>query len=230
MIAIFNNEAEAIAYSEKIHKYLLAVRPNYNATKWAEPTEGVDGKWSVKAPPEYDNNRWGIPLDVTAELSTAEGKTKPLPEIGQKCDEGQYYLYKGDILKCRQTHNRTIYEPKDTPALFSFFRDNSAQLEWITGEWVEVGWIRIYNGLKYEVIQAHQTQSDWTPDKTPTLWKLVEEPSAEIPVWKQPTGAHDAYKKGDVVWFPTLNSTKYESLIDANVWSPTVYPAGWKKI
>lgn len=45
--------------------------------------------------------------------------------------------------------------------------------------------------------------------------------------WKQPTGAHDAYKKGDRVLF---NGSVYESLIDGNAYSPTAYPAGWKLI
>ncbi|MFA7115570.1 MAG: carbohydrate-binding protein [Candidatus Omnitrophota bacterium] len=43
----------------------------------------------------------------------------------------------------------------------------------------------------------------------------------------QPTGAHDAYQKGDRVLF---EGKTYESLIDANVWSPTSYPQGWKEI
>jgi len=44
-------------------------------------------------------------------------------------------------------------------------------------------------------------------------------------LWLQPTGAHDAYQMGDKV---TFQGGRYISLIDANVWSPTVYPAGWE--
>ena len=43
----------------------------------------------------------------------------------------------------------------------------------------------------------------------------------------QVTGAHDAYKKGDKVKF---EGKIYESLIDANTYSPSAYPAGWKEI
>lgn len=75
------------------------------------------------------------------------------------------------------------------------------------------------------------------------LWKEVRriaqivdnipepEPTPEpvdIPVWKQPTGAHDAYQAGDRVHYPTADDPVYESLIDGNVWSPEAYPAGWK--
>ena len=55
-----------------------------------------------------------------------------------------------------------------------------------------------------------------------------ETPPAEtIPDFVQPTGAHDAYKKGDKVKF---EGKVYESLIDANTYSPSAYPAGWKEI
>lgn len=86
-----------------------------------------------------------------------------------------------------------------------------------------------YDGKLYKVVQAHTSQSDWTPDKTPALFTEVAKPG-EIPVWKQPTGAQDAYAKGDKVWFPDVNTTVYESIIDSNVWNPTDYPQGWKAV
>ena len=45
--------------------------------------------------------------------------------------------------------------------------------------------------------------------------------------WKQPTGAHDAYKSGDKVIY---GGKVYMSLIDSNVWSPDVYPNGWELV
>jgi hypothetical protein len=101
--------------------------------------------------------------------------------------------------------------------------------EWKVGLSLVRGDVVKYNDKWYEVIQSHTTQADWTPDKTPALFNVPALPG-EIPVWKQPAGAHDAYKKGDQVYFPTDNDSVYESLIDANVWSPSVYPAGWKKL
>ena len=53
------------------------------------------------------------------------------------------------------------------------------------------------------------------------------EPEPEIPDWVQPTGAHDAYNIGDRVRY---QGKVYESTINGNVWSPDVYPAGWKEI
>lgn len=87
----------------------------------------------------------------------------------------------------------------------------------------QVGNILSYNGQLYEVIQSHTSQADWTPDVTPALFKAIA-PAGIIPEWVQPTGGHDAYNIGDKVLF---EGKVYESLIDANVWSPTAYPAGW---
>ena len=81
-----------------------------------------------------------------------------------------------------------------------------------------------YNGVLYRVVQAHTSQADWTPDKTPALFVVVS--LDEWPEFVQPTGAHDAYKKGDKV---TFEGKHYISLIDANVYSPTAYPAGWQE-
>lgn len=89
---------------------------------------------------------------------------------------------------------------------------------------------RIRYGEKlYRCVQAHTSQADWTPDLTPALWTEVAKPG-EIPVWKQPTGAQDAYNKGDKVWYPEKNTTVYESTIDNNVWSPADYPQGWMEV
>lgn len=76
-----------------------------------------------------------------------------------------------------------------------------------------------YNEKLYRVVQAHTSQADWTPDITPALFTEVAQPG-EIPVWKQPTGAQDAYMKDDKVWYPEKDTTIYISLIDNNVWAP----------
>ena len=86
-----------------------------------------------------------------------------------------------------------------------------------------------YDGKLYKVVQAHTSQADWTPDKTPALFTEVSKPG-EIPVWKQPTGAQDAYNKGDKVHYPTADDSVYVSTIDANVWSPDDYPQGWEEV
>lgn len=81
-----------------------------------------------------------------------------------------------------------------------------------------------YNGELYKMIQpTHHSQSDWTPDIAVSIWVKIDDPSIEWPEWKQPQGAHDAYKNGAKVshngkhWINTYG--------DGNSWEPGVY--GW---
>lgn len=75
----------------------------------------------------------------------------------------------------------------------------------------------------YKVLQAHTSQADWTPDTAASLYKKVGFTDSGVPVWTQPLGATDAYKKGDVV---SYNGQLYVSTVDANVWEPGIY--GWE--
>jgi hypothetical protein len=97
------------------------------------------------------------------------------------------------------------------------------------GEWCERNVIYAYGNKMAKCLQSHN-RMHFTPEKTPALFLIIEPTGADYPVWRQPTGAHDAYRKGDKVHFPTMADPVYESKIDANVWSPTVYPEGWKKL
>ena len=96
---------------------------------------------------------------------------------------------------------------------------------WEAGKAYEANARVLYGGKLYKVNQSHTSQADWTPDATPALFSEVAMPN-EIPDFRQPTGAQDAYNKGDKVRF---NGAIYESLIDGNVWSPADYPQGWEQ-
>lgn len=85
----------------------------------------------------------------------------------------------------------------------------------------------LYNGVLYKVLQAHTSQSGWTPDAAPSLFtKVLTSTTGEPLPWEQPESTNP-YIKGDKV---TYNGKIYESLIDNNVWSPDAYPAGWKEV
>lgn len=84
-----------------------------------------------------------------------------------------------------------------------------------------------YESKLYKVLQDHTSQADWIPGKSPSLYVEISDPNIEYPEWKKPTGAHDAYSKGDKI---TFKGKKYVSLIDANVYSPEEYPTGWELI
>lgn len=79
----------------------------------------------------------------------------------------------------------------------------------------------------YRCVQGHVSQAGWTPDGTPALWTEVAKPG-EIPVWRQPTGAQDAYRLGDKVHYPDEDGPVWESTIDYNTYQPGVY--GWTEI
>lgn len=80
----------------------------------------------------------------------------------------------------------------------------------------------------YKVVKEHTSQDDWKPGVgTESLYTAFGVDESGIPIWKQPSGAHDAYNKGDKVKY---NEKYYESLIDGNVWAPETYSAGWKEI
>lgn len=81
-----------------------------------------------------------------------------------------------------------------------------------------------HEGKYYRCIQSHTSQSDWTPDRAVSLWVEISDPSDEWPEWRQPTGAHDAYARGDKV---SHNGKHWISDLDANVWEPGV--DGWSE-
>lgn len=94
---------------------------------------------------------------------------------------------------------------------------------WRTGVPYAIGDRRQHGDVLYTCIQAHTSQADWEPNLTPALWKVTT-PEGTIPEWMQPTGAHDAYAKGDKV---RHNGSVWESTIDANVWEP---PTNWTEV
>ena len=82
-----------------------------------------------------------------------------------------------------------------------------------------------YEGKLYRCEQAHTSQAGWEPPAVPALWTEVA-PPGEIPVWRQPVGAQDAYRIGDRVHYPDAQGPVYVSVVDNNVWEPSVY--GWE--
>lgn len=55
----------------------------------------------------------------------------------------------------------------------------------------------------------------------------AEQPTEEYPEYKQPTGAHNAYKIGDKI---TYKEKHYECIFNGCVWTPDDYPQGWKEV
>ena len=124
---------------------------------------------------------------------------------------------------------------KNLQKLTALLMDNNANIQKVStlfnkyqvGIYYQIGDIFTYgdNNACYKVLQSHKSQADWQPDKTPALYKLIGSNDDGYLEWKQPLGAHDAYKIGDIVEY---NGKLYKSLINGNVWSPDVYADGWE--
>jgi len=142
-------------------------------------------------------------------------------EILEDVTYAQIPIYDGDLMEHIEAINTIIEALSNTD-------DDPGVLEWAPNGYLAAGMIVAYQGYHWEVLQMHWPQVGWEPDKVPALFKrlgAIDIPDEEVPEWVQPTGAHDAYQKGDKVRF---EGSVYESLIDANVYSPTEYPAGWE--
>lgn len=143
-------------------------------------------------------------------------------------DTSVYFLTKKQaIVTSAQAVGKTAFAV-DSVQIFETIEQYNLQFPILpdTGQ-VKRGEIYTYNNEVLRVVQSHNraTVSHYDPKDVPALYLF--RPVSGCPAWKQPTGAHDAYNKGDCV---TFNGSTYESIINANVWSPTGYPAGWKKL
>lgn len=65
-----------------------------------------------------------------------------------------------------------------------------------------------------------------TPDAAPTLWEDVLYRDG-IRIIPETITAGLAFAKGERGWW---GDALYASAIDANVWTPSDYPAGWEKV
>ena len=130
-------------------------------------------------------------------------------------------MKRSHAIKLRQMIEKAAVSLPDEDALeaVELFPAWAANVEYERG-------IRVrYNGKLYRCEQTHTSQAGWTPDLTPALWTEVTEPGT-IPVWRQPTGAQDAYMTGDKVHYPGEDDPVYVSTMDYNTYAPDVY--GWE--
>ena len=190
---------------------------------------------------------------LTALLMDNNANIQKVSTLFNKYQVGIYYQI-GDIFtygnnnacyKVLQSHkSQADWQPDKTPALYKLIGSNDdGYLEWKqplgAHDAYGIGDIVWYNGKLYKSLINGNV---WSPDVYAAGWEIYTETSSgggggttptepetpeTIPDFVKPTGAHDAYKKGDKVKY---NGKIYESLIDANVYNPDEYPAGWKEV
>jgi hypothetical protein len=167
-------------------------------------------------------NAWPVCIDGTDQIVMAIWKKGYFPyvegEMTEAIDSVQVSIVDKALGDAREGVPTTpqLYDKwtADTPVLVG---------QMLVHEWDVEG---VRNVQLYRVLQPHTTQADWEPQNVPALFvKAV--PAGVVADWVQPSGAHDSYNIGDKVMY---NGEVYESLINANVWSPSGYPAGWVKL
>lgn len=147
-----------------------------------------------------------LPYEDGLTVARAESLVFALPEYAEYVDPSEKLDEVLDIL--------TDEQAEQVPDAFR---------EWQPGTEYSVGDRRRYAALLYKCVQAHTSQEGWEPSNAPSLWSRIGE--GDIPEWVQPTGAQDAYAKGDRVMH---NGKEWESEVDGNVWEPGVY--GWAEV
>lgn len=96
----------------------------------------------------------------------------------------------------------------------------------------EVGEACTHNGQSWRCCQAHNTNNnpDIEPGNSPAQWAPYHTTDpTKAKAFIQPTGAHDAYQKGECcLW---TDGKVYRSIMDgANAYSPEAYPQGWEAV
>ena len=190
----------------------------------------------------------GDPVARTKSLIEAQGakwgaQAPALPTTGN-VTAGSLYRFEDGVWSVIQTFSRTTYgaHPNTYPALIRNLRDPHKAEAWRQpiDQYDSYKLVNPFTGKADTAIhggKVWRTKVDnnvWEPTAQSAEWEeidaqgnVVVPPVEEYPAWKQPTGAHDAYKIGDKV---TFEGKRYTSKINANSWSPTAYPAGWQLV
>ena len=100
--------------------------------------------------------------------------------------------------------------------------------KWVPGNYV-VGDVRLYEGIPYKCIQAHDSTGNetWNPSVA-SLWMQYHGTSVETArPWVAPTGAHDMYLAGEyMIW---TDGFTYKCLSNTN-FSPADYALAWEQV
>lgn len=190
----------------------------------------------------------GDPITLTAALIAAQGakwgaKVEEAPKAGY-VEAGDMLKEDGSLWSVIQRFDRGVYSEKLEalpPALVRRLRDPQEREKWVQplDKYGAYMLVNTFTGKPDECIhngKFYRTKVDvnvWEPavgqlweeiDAKGNVVKVIPPPVEQWPAWKQPAGGHDVYKIGDKV---TFGGKRYVSKINANVWSPTGYPAGW---
>lgn len=188
--------------------------------EWAA-TIGSDLRWNGS---EYTEPPEPTPEEIADREAREEAykAESALNELQTKATRAM--LSGGAITTFAASYQSTLASVSDAAALKmgDYFPEwDGAGHEYAVGDRV------VYDGTMYKVLQAHTSQSTWTPTDAPSLFaKVLTSTTGEPLPWEKPDSTNP-YMTGDRVIF---DGKIYESMQDNNVWSPADYPAGWKEV
>lgn len=137
------------------------------------------------------------------------------------------YKSMAELRRALQLFAATLYDKEETAVeIASLYPVWAADKQYKVNDIVQYSTNSVGDPQLYLVLQAHKSQADWLPDATSSLYKKMGISESGYPIWTQPLCAVDAYNLGDIV---SYNGKLYKSIINANVWAPDVYPAGWEE-
>ena len=246
ILSISVSQAQTTSSTTTQSAALKVFEDAFITTDWSAKTtteqDAFNRQWTglkIAVAKENEVNRLAALNDQTAQQQAEQAALlavknlliAKLQSLGYLCDNSATdwnKLYNNPALFGTNWQTQATYQKSISTSVDYFLSQAQSILfmPYEVGKYYKIGDTFIYAGDYYKVIQAHTSQRDWIPSTTASLYTKITAP-ATIATWKQPTGSSDAYKKGDKV---TFNGSTYESLIDANVWSPSAYPVGWKKL
>lgn len=102
---------------------------------------------------------------------------------------------------------------------------------WAVGTAYSKGQVVVYNGAQYRYVaaDAQAATAEWTPDAVPAIWSPITITADGDTVWRQPTGAQDAYNVDDVVLYDA-DGSYYKSVIAGNTTVPGTDERFWVKV
>jgi len=149
----------------------------------------------------------------------------PISDVRVRGNDGSNTFERVDLANTPEAFEAARYALLDNASDEQIAQMTSLIDQWQVDAALRPGQLVLHEGIVYRVQQAHTSQADWLPQDTPALYRALgneEEVMDDYPLWIQPIGGHDAYSRGDRV---TYNDIRWESSLDNNVWSPSVF--GW---
>ena len=178
--------------------YLSALATRYGAEEGATPEETLANIEAAMKVPPYDPKTATDALDE--QMTALSGEAEPdntVAMLAQIRAAAKFAVQAADLSDSQALEVSSLYP------------------RWETGQSYAVKAIVRYDGHLFRCNQAH-TSSDVNNTTVASLWNQIDFDGG-IEVWKQPTGAHDAYAKGTKV---RHSGKVWESLVDGNVWEP----------